>query len=690
MAASTVTSFVDTGEKTNVSKVDKSSSASLVNSRGSQAPACERQPIFLLSADYSRREKYYRPNRDPVAIERSNLLNLTKLVVKELIESSLKFGRMLDSDHPPLQHFFILLEHVLRHGLKPKKGILGPKKELWNVLEAVEKFVPEAADITTSVRDLPTVKSQLGRARAWLRLALMQKKLADYFRLVVDKKDELLRDFYEDDALILSEEAVVIGGLLVGLNVIDCNLCVKEEDLDSQQGVIDFGLYLRENAHSDLSAEGVEPASMTAVLDQKNYIEELNRHLNATVTNLQQKVEQLQTTNALMKEDLAISKNQILSLEEENRVLRDHQDSIVEDHQRKLQNAKADMCAERETLQANQAGLDSLYTEVRRQLSEEVDRRQEAEMALKLLEKDIHEKQDSIVSLRRQLEDIKAINLQIYNKLQDCESSLKAKSEQVVKLEQKVAQLTASLKETEANQASKRPSSSTETAASLNRSVADGSGESPQADVRSQGTPLEDLTANTQTQVIEKQRQAFEETTRSLGQQLIDKDQKRSLLESDLKIEREWRVSLQATVAEQQEEATKLQRGIDAYQQMAQDHERLKVEFCELERKCAEHELTLEELGCQLSESKLQVADLKENNLTLKEAVWTSDKDASSCRRCNKPFSVARRKHHCRSCGEIFCNACSDNTMPLPSSAKPVRVCDDCQTTLLQRYSATS
>lgn len=39
-------------------------------------------------------------------------------------------------------------------------------------------------------------------------------------------------------------------------------------------------------------------------------------------------------------------------------------------------------------------------------------------MALKLLEKDIHEKQDSIVTLRRQLEDIKAINLQMYNKLQ--------------------------------------------------------------------------------------------------------------------------------------------------------------------------------------------------------------------------------------------------------------------------------
>ena len=43
-------------------------------------------------------------------------------------------------------------------------------------------------------------------------------------------------------------------------------------------------------------------------------------------------------------------------------------------------------------------------------------------------------------------------------------------------------------------------------------------------------------------------------------------------------------------------------------------------------------------------------------------------------------------QHHCRNCGGIFCNSCSDYTMPLPSSAKPVRVCDACYTTLLQRY----
>lgn len=40
------------------------------------------------------------------------------------------------------------------------------------------------------------------------------------------------------------------------------------------------------------------------------------------------------------------------------------------------------------------------------------------EVAMKLLEKDIHEKQDTIISLRRQLDDIKLINLEMYKKLQ--------------------------------------------------------------------------------------------------------------------------------------------------------------------------------------------------------------------------------------------------------------------------------
>lgn len=42
----------------------------------------------------------------------------------------------------------------------------------------------------------------------------------------------------------------------------------------------------------------------------------------------------------------------------------------------------------------------------------------EMEIAMKLLEKDTHEKQDTLVALRQQLEEVKAINLQMFHKVQ--------------------------------------------------------------------------------------------------------------------------------------------------------------------------------------------------------------------------------------------------------------------------------
>lgn len=58
---------------------------------------------------------------------------------------------------------------------------------------------------------------------------------------------------------------------------------------------------------------------------------------SATVTNLQQKVEQLQTTNALMKEDLAISKNQVITLQDENAQLRKLCDQLTLENKKKLE-----------------------------------------------------------------------------------------------------------------------------------------------------------------------------------------------------------------------------------------------------------------------------------------------------------------------------------------------------------------
>uniref|UniRef100_A0A6P4FIY2 Protein RUFY3 isoform X3 n=1 Tax=Drosophila rhopaloa TaxID=1041015 RepID=A0A6P4FIY2_DRORH len=385
--------------------------------------------------------------RDTAEIERSNLVNICKLVVKELLEQSLRYGRMLDSDHLPLQHFFIVIEHVLGHGLRPKKGLLGPRKELWDLLQSVEHYCPEAQDITASVRDLPTVRTHIGRARAWLRIALMQKKLSDYLQALIEHRDDSLYDYYEPHALMMSDEIVVIMGILVGLNVIDCNLCVKEEDLDSQQGVIDFSLYLRSSSRNADAApedsappallDGTGQGNMIAVLDQKNYIEELNRHLNATVGNLQAKVESLTTTNALMKEDLAIARNSLLALQAENQAMR--QSTPAADNNSTGSGGSSDKDKEKASEELVEERRKT--SELEKELKLQVSLKAESDMAMKLLEKDIHEKQDTIISLRRQLDDIKQINLEMYRKLQECEDELTQKGEMVSRLQTKASQI---------------------------------------------------------------------------------------------------------------------------------------------------------------------------------------------------------------------------------------------------------
>lgn len=73
-------------------------------------------------------------------------------------------------------------------------------------MQSIEKYCYEAQDITASVRDLPTVRTHMGRARAWLRIALMQKKLADYLQALMEHKDDALAEYYEPHALMMSDE----------------------------------------------------------------------------------------------------------------------------------------------------------------------------------------------------------------------------------------------------------------------------------------------------------------------------------------------------------------------------------------------------------------------------------------------------------------------------------------------------
>ena len=38
---------------------------------------------------------------------------------------------------------------------------------------------------------------------------------------------------------------------------------------------------------------------------------------------------------------------------------------------------------------------------------------------------------------------------------------------------------------------------------------------------------------------------------------------------------------------------------------------------------------------------------------------WKADSEVSTCFGCEKRFNIARRRHHCRLCGDVMCNKCS-------------------------------
>jgi len=59
---------------------------------------------------------------------------------------------------------------------------------------------------------------------------------------------------------------------------------------------------------------------------------------------------------------------------------------------------------------------------------------------------------------------------------------------------------------------------------------------------------------------------------------------------------------------------------------------------------------------------------------------WQPDHTATKCSACQKNFSFVVRKHHCRNCGQIFCDSCTPHRKRLPDKdiKEPVRVCVLC------------
>ncbi|XP_062018947.1 protein FREE1 isoform X2 [Rosa rugosa] len=68
---------------------------------------------------------------------------------------------------------------------------------------------------------------------------------------------------------------------------------------------------------------------------------------------------------------------------------------------------------------------------------------------------------------------------------------------------------------------------------------------------------------------------------------------------------------------------------------------------------------------------------------------WVPDEAVSKCTACGTDFGAFVRRHHCRNCGDIFCDKCTHGRIALTAeeNAPQVRVCDRCMAEVTQRLS---
>nr|XP_046204318.1 protein RUFY3-like [Oncorhynchus gorbuscha] len=558
-----------------------------------------------------------------------DLMNMAKLSIKGLIESALNLGRTLDSDYAPLQQFFVVMEHCLKHGLKTKKTFLGQNKSFWGPWSWWRNSPLRL------VKDLPGLKTPLGRGRAWLRLALMQKKLSDYMKTIINRKD-LLSEFYEANALMMEEEGAVIAGLLVGLNVIDANLCMKGEDLDSQVGVIDFSMYLKDGGHSSKTVEG--DGQITAILDQKNYVEELNRHLSASVNNLQAKVDTMEKSNTKLTEELAVANNRIITLQED--VERVKEESSYQLESSRKASRSGDGLADGQVLGEARKQLKEetlLRLDVEKELEVQIGMKQEMELSMKMLETDMCEKQDALVELRQQLDDLRTLNLQLAQKSQSSEVSAKQKSEVISRLEEKTNQMAGTIK---------------------------------QLEIRSRQAERERDQAREDHKLF---KQEFGDKIDSLQLEVERLRKHRWSLEQELRREREHGGG-GLYIHPGEKRAPTPQGDPRQVDDIRKELEAVKKENEQL---------------CNMLEDKSSLGSDMSQNQDEQDQSCLEIHQASICSLCEQDESMTKTKRRCANCRGVFCDRCLTNELPLPSSINPEHVCDACYSQLLQQYASS-
>ncbi|KTF85243.1 hypothetical protein cypCar_00016322, partial [Cyprinus carpio] len=302
--------------------------------------------------------------------------------VKTLLEKYT--AEPIDDSSEEFINFAAILEHILSHRFKGPGGWFSSdgQRSFWDYIRlACSKVHNNCISSIESIENISTSRAKARHfhlqalylytisiacvlfwmlGRAWIRVALMEKRLSEYVATAL-RDTRTTRRFYDDGAIMLREEATVLTGMLIGLSTIDFSFCLKGEVLDGKTpAVIDYTPYLKFTQSYDYLSDEEDRRSVDSSASDESVAEHPYIPLvtdEETWSNKCRKMEQrfkiIHAQKGYLEELVRLRESQLKNVETENKRL----DAKLEELQVQSQQEKKELEAIILELQAQLTGI---------------------------------------------------------------------------------------------------------------------------------------------------------------------------------------------------------------------------------------------------------------------------------------------------------------------------------------------
>ncbi|XP_056672917.1 RUN domain-containing protein 3A isoform X2 [Monodelphis domestica] len=203
-----------------------------------------------------------------VAVERRNLITVCRFSVKTLLEKYT--AEPIDDSSEEFVNFAAILEQILSHRFKGPVSWFSSdgQRGFWDYIRLACSKVPN--NCVSSIENMENISTARAKGRAWIRVALMEKRMSEYISTAL-RDTRTTRRFYDAGAIMLREESAVLTGMLIGLSAIDFSFCLKGEVMDGKTPVvIDYTPYLKFTQSYDYLTDEEERHSVESSTSEDN------------------------------------------------------------------------------------------------------------------------------------------------------------------------------------------------------------------------------------------------------------------------------------------------------------------------------------------------------------------------------------------------------------------------------------